>query len=65
MNEYCLFNNSNDDNTQQTLNSIQEWTKQNKMRLNIDKTKHMLINQTTARPKNIKINNNNIDQVDF
>jgi hypothetical protein len=34
------------------------------MRLNIDKTKHMIINQTTAGPTNITIINNNLDQVD-
>ncbi len=45
-----VFNNFNDDNTQQTVDGIQEWAKQNKMRLNIDKTKHMIINQTTAGP---------------
>jgi hypothetical protein len=33
--------------------------KKNKIRLNIDKTKHMVINQTTAVPKNITINNDN------
>ncbi len=55
---YCIFNKYNDDNTEQTVDSIQEWAKQNKMRLNIDKTKHMIINQTTAEPTNITINNN-------
>jgi hypothetical protein len=59
---YCIFNNFNDDNTQQTVDSIQEWAKKNKMRLNIDKTKHMIINQTTAGPTNITINN--IEQVE-
>ncbi len=58
---YCIFN---DDNTQQTVDSIQKWAKQNKMRLNIDKTKHMVINQTTAGPTNITINNNNLEQVE-
>ncbi len=52
------------DYTQQTVNSIQEWAKQNKMRLNIDKTKHMIITQTTAVPTNITINNNNLEQVE-
>ncbi len=32
--------------------------------INIDKTKHMIINQTTAGPKNLKINNNNLEQVE-
>jgi hypothetical protein len=32
------------------VDSIQEWEKQNKMNLNIDKTKQMIINQTTAGP---------------
>jgi hypothetical protein len=58
---YCIFNNLNDDNT---VDSIQEWTKKNRMRLNIDKTKHMIINQTTAGPTNITINNNNLEQVE-
>jgi hypothetical protein len=46
--------------------NIQEWTKQNKMRLNIDKTKHMIINQTTAGPTNITItiNNYNLEKVE-
>jgi hypothetical protein len=43
---YCIFN---DDNTQQTVDGIQEWAKQNKMRLNIDKTKLMIINQTIKK----------------
>ncbi len=46
------------------MDSLQEWAKQNKMRLNIDKTKHMIINQTTAGPTNITINNNNLEQVE-
>jgi hypothetical protein len=37
---------------------------QNKMRLKIDKTKHMINNQTTAGPTNITINNNNLEQVE-
>jgi hypothetical protein len=49
---------------QQTVDSIQEWAKQNKMRLNIDKTKNMIINQITAVPANITINNNNLEQVE-
>jgi hypothetical protein len=61
---YCILNNFNDDNTQQTLNSIQEWAKQNKMRLNIDKTKHMIINQTTSGLTNITTKNNNLKQVE-
>ncbi len=61
---YCIFNIFNDDNTQQIVDSIQEWAKQNKMRLNIDKTKHMIINQTTAGPTNITINNSNLEQVE-
>jgi hypothetical protein len=39
------------------VDSIQEGAKQNKMRLYIDKTKHMIINQTTAGTTNITINN--------
>jgi hypothetical protein len=61
---FCIFNNFNGDNTQQTLDSIQEWRKQNKMRLNIDKTKHMIINQTKAGSTNITINNINLEQVE-
>jgi hypothetical protein len=41
----------------------QERAKQNKIRLNIDKAKHMIINQTTAGPANIIINNN-LEQVE-
>ncbi len=48
------------------MDSTQEWAKQNKMRLNSDKTKHMIINQTTAGPTNITINNNNkLEQVEY
>ena len=60
---YCIFKNLNDDNTQQIEDS-KEWAKQNKIRLNIEKTKHMIINQTTAGPANITINNNNLEQVE-
>ncbi len=45
---YCIFNNFNEDNTQKTINSIQDWAQQNKLQPNIDKTKHMVINQTSA-----------------
>jgi hypothetical protein len=38
--------------------------KSDKMRLNIDTTKHMIINKTTAGPTNITINNNNLEQVE-
>jgi hypothetical protein len=34
------------------------------MGLNIDKTKHMIINQKTAGPTNITINNNNLEQIE-
>ncbi len=47
-----IFKNLNKDNTQKTVNSIQEQSKQNNMRLNIDRTKNMIINQTTAGPTN-------------
>ena len=50
--------------TEKKNDSLQEWAKQNKMRLNTYETKHMIINQTKAGPTNIKINNNNIEQVE-
>ncbi len=59
---YCIFNNLSEDKTRQTVNSIQKRAKHNKMRLNIDKTKQMIINQTTVGPKNITINNNNLEK---
>ena len=34
------------------------------MQLNIEKTKHMKINQTTAGPTNITINYNSLEQVE-
>ncbi len=57
---YCIFNNFNDDNAQQSVDSIQGW--ENKIKC--DKTKHLIINQTTAGPTNITINNNNLEQVE-
>jgi len=60
---YCIFNDFNEDTTQQTIDSIQKWAENNSMRLNTDKTKHMIINQLVSGPTNTTLNNHALEQV--
>ena len=60
---YCIFNNINDDTTQEAVNRIQKWTDDNKMKLNTNKTKHMIINQGNLTPTIIKLNGQTLEQV--
>ena len=41
---YIVFKKAREDNTQQVIERIESWAKNNKMRLNVNKTKHMYIN---------------------
>ena len=60
---YVLFKNVKEDNTQEVIDKIEVWAKVNKMRLNIVKTKHMLINNHNNVISNVTISASPLEEV--
>jgi hypothetical protein len=59
-----VFTNIRDDNTQEVINTISNWATANQMRLNVNKTKHMYINNNNGTKQTATINNTIIEEVD-
>lgn len=62
---YDIINKNSTDNTQQTIDNIAKWASDNKMHLNIEKTKHMYINKSETEPSTtVTLNSQPLQQVD-
>jgi hypothetical protein len=60
---YSIFQKVEDDTTQEIINGMERWAKDNQMRLNVKKTKHMIINPKTTEIMQVTLNNVPLQQV--
>jgi hypothetical protein len=60
---YSIFEKVEDDKTQEIINGMEKWATENQMRLNINKTKHMIINAKSNKIPQVTLNNVSLQQV--